>query len=60
MKAMGDSSKKKFASEHLDERIREPGDWPGHTLERVRELIHEEDSEIDEDAFQDLVGRRWR
>jgi hypothetical protein len=32
----------------IDERIAELGDWRGETLARVRELIHEEDPEVEE------------
>jgi hypothetical protein len=32
----------------IDERIAELGDWRGDTLARVRELIHEEDPEVEE------------
>ncbi len=34
------------ASELIDERIAELGDWRGETLARVRRLIHDEDPEI--------------
>ncbi len=37
------------ASEAIDEKIRELGDWRGKTLARVRELIHEADPEIVEE-----------
>lgn len=37
------------ATERIDERIRELGDWRGDTLERVRRLIHEADPEIVEE-----------
>ncbi len=37
------------ASELIDQRIRELGDWRGKTLARVRELIHEADPEIVEE-----------
>ena len=34
------------ASEQIDERIAELGDWRGKTLARVRELIHEADPDV--------------
>jgi len=37
------------ASAIIDARIRELGDWRGHTLARVREIIHEADPEIVEE-----------
>lgn len=37
------------ASELLDGRIKELGDWRGKTLAKVREIIHEADSEIVEE-----------
>ena len=37
------------ASERIDERIRELGDWRGHTLSRVRGLIKEADPEVVEE-----------
>ncbi|HEU5105484.1 MAG TPA: DUF1801 domain-containing protein [Solirubrobacterales bacterium] len=36
------------ASEKIDERIEELGDWRGETLARVRGLIHEADPEVEE------------
>jgi len=41
--------KEKSASESIDARIRELGDWRGKTLARIRELIHEADPEIVEE-----------
>jgi hypothetical protein len=38
----------KSASEQIDDRIEELGDWRGATLARVRELIHEADPEVEE------------
>jgi hypothetical protein len=35
-------------SQLIDERIAELGDWRGEALARVRELIHEEDPEVEE------------
>jgi hypothetical protein len=35
-------------SQKIDERIAELGDWRGDTLARVRELIHQEDPEVEE------------
>jgi hypothetical protein len=43
------SSKEKSASELINERIRELGDWRGKTLLRVRQLIKEADPEIVEE-----------
>jgi hypothetical protein len=43
------SSKEKSASELINERIRELGDWRGRTLLRVRQLIKEADPEIVEE-----------
>jgi hypothetical protein len=37
------------ASQKIDERIRELGDWRGPVLKRVRELIHEADPEVVEE-----------
>ncbi len=37
------------ASASIDERIRTLGDWRGKTLAKVRELVHEADSEIVEE-----------
>ena len=37
------------ASAHIDERIRELGDWRGKTLARVRQIIHQADPEIVEE-----------
>jgi hypothetical protein len=39
----------KTASESIDERIKELGDWRGKTLARVRALIHEADPEVVEE-----------
>jgi hypothetical protein len=36
----------KSASQQLDDRIAELGDWRGDTLHRVRELIHAADREV--------------
>ena len=46
---MKESGSTKSASEMIDERIQELGDWRGKTLARVRKLIHEADSEIVEE-----------
>lgn len=43
------SSEEKSASELINERIRELGDWHGKTLLRVRQLIKEADPEIVEE-----------
>lgn len=37
------------ASQMIDERIRELGDWRGAVLKRVRELIHHADPEVAEE-----------
>ena len=34
------------ASPSIDEKIKEPGDWRGKTLAKVRQIIHEADPEI--------------
>lgn len=39
----------KSASESIDERIRELGDWRGKMLAKVREIIHKTDAEIVEE-----------
>jgi hypothetical protein len=41
---MGESGRP--ASELIDERIAELGDWRGETLARIRRLIHEEDPDV--------------
>jgi hypothetical protein len=43
---MGDSGRP--ASELIDERIAELGDWRGETLARVRALIHEAEPDVEE------------
>ena len=42
-------SAEKSASEQIDQRIDELGDWRGETLSRVRALIHEADPEVVEE-----------
>ena len=37
------------ASASIDAKIKQLGDWRGHTLARIRELIHEADSDIQEE-----------
>lgn len=39
----------KSASESIDERIRELGDWRGKMLAKVREIVHKADAEIVEE-----------
>ena len=39
----------KSASEHIDGKITELGDWRGETLARMRKLIHEADPEVVEE-----------
>src|SRR5512145_1619006 len=39
----------KTASERIDEKIKELGDWRGKMLAKVRKIIHEADSEIVEE-----------
>jgi hypothetical protein len=39
----------KTASQKIDARIRELGDWRGRTLARMRELIHEADPDVVEE-----------
>jgi hypothetical protein len=50
-KAVAKSSARKPnpASQMIDQRIREFGDWRGSVLKRMRELIHEADSEVVEE-----------
>lgn len=43
------SATSKEASQLIDERIRELGDWRGTVLKRVRALIHEADPEVVEE-----------
>jgi hypothetical protein len=43
------ASKPKSASQMIDERIRELGDWRGSVLKRMRQLIHEADPEVVEE-----------
>ena len=44
-----DSSRTNSASQLIDQRIRELGDWRGSVLKRMRELIHEADPEVVEE-----------
>jgi hypothetical protein len=45
-----DSSRRpKSASQIIDQRIRDLGDWRGPVLKRMRELIHEADPEVVEE-----------
>lgn len=37
------------ASAHIDEKIKELGDWRGKTLAKIREIIHAADAEIVEE-----------
>ena len=37
------------ASASIDEKIKELGDWPGKTLAKVREIVHEAAPEIVEE-----------
>ena len=46
---MSDSTEGQSASELIDERIAELGDWRGETLSRMRELIKEADPEVVEE-----------
>jgi hypothetical protein len=43
------SQKSKSASQQIDERIKELGDWRGKTLSRIRTLIKEADPEVVEE-----------
>ena len=43
------STENQSASEQIDERIAELGDWRGETLGRMRKLIHEADPEVVEE-----------
>ena len=47
--AKSDSNEGQSASERIDERIAELGDWRGETLARMRRLIHEEDPDVVEE-----------
>ena len=44
-----DSTASRSASEQIDERIAELGDWRGETLSRMRKLIHEADGDVVEE-----------
>jgi hypothetical protein len=46
---MSDTAEARPASELIDERIAELGDWRGETLSRMRKLIHEADGEVVEE-----------
>jgi hypothetical protein len=46
---MSDSTNGESASEQIDQRIAELGDWRGETLSRMRALIHEADPEVVEE-----------
>ncbi len=46
---MKQTASENSASAHIDERIRELGDWRGKTLATVRQIIHEADPEIIEE-----------
>jgi hypothetical protein len=48
-----DSTESQSASELIDKRIAEFGDWRGETLSRMRELIKEADPDVVEDV-------KWR
>jgi len=52
MKKSG-STEGQSASELIDKRIAEPGDWRGETLSRMRTLIQEADSKVVEEV-------KWR
>jgi hypothetical protein len=45
-----DSNEGQSASERIDKRIAELGDWRGETLSRMRKLIKEADSEVVEEV----------
>src|ERR1700737_471432 len=45
-----DSSKGQSASERIDKRIAELGDWRGETLSRMRKLIKEADPDVVEEV----------
>jgi hypothetical protein len=47
---MKDSSEGQSASERIDERIAEFGDWRGKTLSRMRKLIKEADPDVVEEV----------
>jgi hypothetical protein len=44
-----DSTEERSASELIEERIAELGDWRGETLSRMRKLIKEADPEVVEE-----------
>jgi hypothetical protein len=44
-----DSAESRSASESIDNKIAELGDWRGQTLARMRKLIHEADPEVVEE-----------
>jgi hypothetical protein len=46
---MTQTASESSASAHIDERIRELGDWRGKTLAKVRQIIHEADPDIVEE-----------
>jgi hypothetical protein len=45
-----DSNEGKSASERIDERIAELGDWRGETLSRMRKLVQEADPDVVEEV----------
>jgi hypothetical protein len=47
---MKDSNEGRSASERIDERIAELGDWRGKTLSRMRKLIKEADPDVVEEV----------
>jgi hypothetical protein len=49
VRGMSQAAAEKSASELIDERIKELGDWRGELLARLRKLIHEADPEIVEE-----------
>ena len=55
------STEGRSASELIDERIAELGDWRGETLSRMRKLIKEADPQVVEEWIAtDQVPRRRR
>ena len=49
MKKTSGTSSVKSASEHIDDRVKELGDWRGKLLGRLRKLIHEADPQVTEE-----------
>ena len=48
--AKSDSNEGQSASERIDERIAELGDWRGETLSRMRKLVKQADPDVVEEV----------